>query len=86
MERIERINQAGTSYLIAETDYSSLRIMGSVGRKLRDAKATAQKARDELVSVFLESGYTLEELEHMTMPDGTPVLGYGSIDILKQYA
>ena len=89
MDRIERINQAGTAYLIAETDYSSLRIMGGVGRKVRDAKEAAQKARDELVAVFQESGYTveeLEELEHLTMPDGSPVLGYGIIDVLKRYA
>ena len=45
MERLNRINEAGTAYLIAETDLSSIRLMGSVGRKYRDAKEKAEAAR-----------------------------------------
>ncbi len=83
MERLNRINEAGMAYLIAETDLSSVRLMGAVGRKFRDAKETAEAARDHLVAVFKESGYTLEELAEMRMPDGSPALGYGIIDVLK---
>ena len=83
MDRLNRINEAGTAYLIAETDLSSIRLMGAVGRKYREAKQAADAARDNLVTVFRESGYTLEELENMTMPDGTPALGYGILDVLK---
>ena len=83
MERIERINEAGTAYLIAETDLSSIRLMGAVGRKYREAKETAEAARDHLIAVFKESGFTLEELAAARMPDGSPALGYGIIDVLK---
>ena len=83
MERINRINEAGTAYLIAETDLSSIRLMGAVGRKYRDAKEKAETARDNLVAVFKESGFTLEELEAARMPDGSPALGYGILDVLK---
>ena len=83
MERLNRINEAGTAYLIAETDLSSIRLMGAVGRKYREAKQAADAARDNLVAVFKESGYTLEELANLTMPDGTPALGYGILDVLK---
>ncbi len=83
MERIERINEAGTAYLIAETDLTSIRLMGAVGRKYRAAREAAEAARDHLVAVFKESGYTLEELEKIKMPDGSPALGYGIIDVLK---
>ncbi len=83
MERIERINEAGTAYLIAETDLSSIRLMGDVGRKYREAKETAEAARDYLIAVFKESGFTLEELAAARMPDGSPALGYGIIDVLK---
>ena len=83
MERINRINEAGTAYLIAETDLSSIRLMGAVGNKYRKAKAAAEAARDHLVSVFKESGYSLDELAAMRAPDGSPVLGYGIYDVLK---
>ena len=83
MERLNRINEAGTAYLIAETDLSSIRLMGAVGRKYREAKQAAEAARDNLVAVFKESGYTLEELANLTMQDGTPALGYGILDVLK---
>jgi len=83
MERIERSNEAGTAYLIAETDLSSIRLMGAVGRKYREAKETAEAARDHLIAVFKESGFTLEELAAARMPDGSPALGYGIIDVLK---
>ena len=59
MDRIERINEAGTAYLIAETDLSSVRLMGSVGRKYKAAKEAAVAARDNLVAVFKESGLTI---------------------------
>ena len=72
MDRLNRINEAGTEYLIAETDLTSSRLMGSVGRKYREAKEKAEAARDNLVAVFKESGYTLEELEALRMPDGSP--------------
>ena len=36
MDRINRINEAGTAYLIAETDLNSIRLMGAVGRKYRE--------------------------------------------------
>ena len=83
MERLNRINEAGTAYLIAETDLNSIRLMGAVGRKYRAAKEAAEAARDNLVAVFKESGYTLEELETWRMPDGSPALGYGILDVLK---
>ena len=83
MERLNRINEAGTAYLIAETDLNSIRLMGAVGRKYRTAKEAAEAARDNLVAVFKESGYTLEELETLRMPDGSPALGYGILDVLK---
>ena len=73
MERLNRINEAGTAYLIAETDLNSIRLMGAVGRKYRAAKEAAESARDNLVAVFKESGYTLEELEALRMPDGNTV-------------
>ncbi len=84
MDRIRRINEAGTAYLIAETDFSSLRFMGGVGRKLREARERAQAARAHLAEVFRESGYTLEELAGMRRPDGTSALEYGILDVLKQ--
>ena len=83
MERLNRINEAGTAYLIAETDLNSIRLMGAVGRKYRAAKEAAEAARDNLVAVFKESGYTLEELVTLRMPDGSPALGYGILDVLK---
>ncbi len=83
MDRLNRINEAGTAYLIAETDLSSIRLMGAVGRKYREAKQAAEAARDNLVAVFKESGYTLDELAELTMPDGSPALGYGILDVLK---
>ncbi len=83
MENIDRINEAGTAYLIAETDLSSCRLMGSVGRKYREAHNKAKTALDALVTAFKESGYTLEELENLTTEDGSPALGYGILDILK---
>ncbi len=83
MERINRINEAGTAYLIAETDLSSIRLMGAVGRKYREAYAAAKAAKENLITVFKESGYSLEELASMRASDGSPVLGYGILDILK---
>ncbi|MBR1760383.1 MAG: hypothetical protein IJ812_01235 [Schwartzia sp.] len=83
MDRINRINEAGTAYLIAETDLNSIRLMGAVGRKYKAAKETAEAARDNLVAVFKESGYTLDELAALRMPDGSPALGYGILDVLK---
>ena len=84
MERIEKINQAGTAYLIAETDFTSMRLMGSVGKKIRNAKLAAEAARAELVNVFKESGYTLDELEKLRTPDGNPALVYGILEVLKR--
>lgn len=84
MERIERINNAGIAYLMAETEFSSMRLMGSVGKKVRDAKRAAEAARDELVQVFRESGYTLDEVEAMRTEDGRPLLVYGIADVLKK--
>ena len=83
MERLNRINEAGTAYLIAETDLSSIRLMGAVGRKYREAREKAEAARDQLVAVFKESGYSLDELAEARMPDGSPALGYGILDVLK---
>ena len=46
-------------------------------------KQAAEAARDNLVAVYKESGYTLDELAGLTMPDGSPALGYGLLDVLK---
>ena len=46
MERLNRINEAGTAYLIAETDLNSIRLMGAVGRKYRAAKEAAEQAAE----------------------------------------
>ena len=84
MEFIEEINRAGTACLMAENEVAVQRMMGGLGRRMREATEAHETALREMFSVLRASGFTIAQLDSLRDDAGASPLAYGVMEILKR--